>query len=463
MMIRTLSAALVLIATMSFGHSQTGPWAPEQLAQDGPVDSVDDTSRRCGVHSETACLLDSQGSTYDDLAPLASIVGDARLVALGESVHRSGGLLAIKTRVIQYLVEELGFRAVAFETEWTRGEIVSAYLDSCAGDPVDVVRRGIRNTWQSQEVVELFAWLCEFNQAHPDDPVGFFGFNNFQPWDDVPALLSAADSLLGERAASVQAGLATCEGAGTTDEASWRVSFTTVEESAFQSCIEALDSIDAALASFEGVPADQVATWRRHSASLRGWEGYQYHEGLAPNPNGLNSRDRAMAEILQSLWQERHPGAKLVISSHNLHINRASDSIETIFPPPAAAAGILEGSTRMGNHLGEALAGDYVPIGLVCYRCGIEETWVSVLPDQFPPMSTGVQILEAQLHTLFGADVLLDLELPQSEPSEVSFAEPIGLTIALSAEIVGVIEAVPSSLYRAVIFIDESEQWSRLP
>src|SRR5690349_21451383 len=49
----------------------------------------------------------------DDLAPLDGIVGDADVVGIGESVHTTGGEVRMRARLIRYLVEVLGFRAIA--------------------------------------------------------------------------------------------------------------------------------------------------------------------------------------------------------------------------------------------------------------------------------------------------------------------------------------------------------------
>src|SRR5262249_32288821 len=48
--------------------------------------------------------------------PLRAIVGDARVVALGEPLHGFHEPLAVRNQVVQYLVTELGFTAVALET-----------------------------------------------------------------------------------------------------------------------------------------------------------------------------------------------------------------------------------------------------------------------------------------------------------------------------------------------------------
>ncbi len=54
----------------------------------------------------------------DDLAPLAGIIKKAEIVGMGESVHTVGDYYRAKFRIFKYLVEELGFRALGFESPW---------------------------------------------------------------------------------------------------------------------------------------------------------------------------------------------------------------------------------------------------------------------------------------------------------------------------------------------------------
>ena len=80
------------------------------------------------------------GRGFEDLAPLATIVGDARVVAFGESVHLVHELLTMRNRLFEYMVEELGFTALAAETGNSEARLVDAYIRGQAVvDDVDKV------------------------------------------------------------------------------------------------------------------------------------------------------------------------------------------------------------------------------------------------------------------------------------------------------------------------------------
>ncbi|MGH2887976.1 MAG: erythromycin esterase family protein, partial [Solirubrobacteraceae bacterium] len=57
----------------------------------------------------------------DDLDWLGEAVGDARVVAIGESAHYSREFLLLRHRLLRYLVERHGFGAYALESGFPEG------------------------------------------------------------------------------------------------------------------------------------------------------------------------------------------------------------------------------------------------------------------------------------------------------------------------------------------------------
>ncbi len=55
------------------------------------------------------------GNGFKDLLPLGKIVGDARIVSLGEPTHGNREVFQLKHRLIEYLVTEKGFHIFALE------------------------------------------------------------------------------------------------------------------------------------------------------------------------------------------------------------------------------------------------------------------------------------------------------------------------------------------------------------
>ena len=63
------------------------------------------------------------------------MVGDARIVALGENTRGTRDFFEMKTRVLRFLVEEMGFRTFAMQVNWPEARRVDRYVRTGQGDP----------------------------------------------------------------------------------------------------------------------------------------------------------------------------------------------------------------------------------------------------------------------------------------------------------------------------------------
>jgi erythromycin esterase len=106
---------------------------------------------------------------------LENFVGDARVLALGEHVHGTHEPLVHRNRLIRFVVEHLGFSAIALETGFAGGRRIDDYIGGGPGDPADIAREclnwGFGNLSSN---VELLRWLRNHN-AKVRDPIAFNG------------------------------------------------------------------------------------------------------------------------------------------------------------------------------------------------------------------------------------------------------------------------------------------------
>jgi erythromycin esterase-like protein len=113
----------------------------------------------------------------DDLAPLRESIGGAAIVGLGESVHGASEELALKHRLLRFLVEDQGFRSVAWEEDWTTGVEIDTYIRTGVGD-LDAIVREMSPQWQWGEVADVLRWLRDFNAGRADQ-VSFVGVEHY--------------------------------------------------------------------------------------------------------------------------------------------------------------------------------------------------------------------------------------------------------------------------------------------
>jgi erythromycin esterase-like protein len=210
---------------------------------------------------------------------------------------------------------------------------------------------------------------------------------------------------------------------------------------------------------------DEELTWLRlHITSLRSHEEYRYYDIMGtPHDQwvlGVDSRDGAMAEIFQTYRELRFPGRKIVFTSHNMHLATNTTTLNTVYPDFVALEGHYEDTTRMGVHLEADLGADYVPVGLFCYQCSMQEWEMSIVPDDLL-IPEGNPMVESVLHELGAPYLFVDLSAtgetaPFVQDDVYRFFFPVTLSEA------GVLEAVPLDLYDAMFYVETSEPWTSI-
>ena len=72
---------------------------------------------------------------FEDLAPLKELIGDARIVSLGESTHGSREIFQMKHRLVEFLASEMGFTIFSIEASMPESYRVNDYVLNGKGDP----------------------------------------------------------------------------------------------------------------------------------------------------------------------------------------------------------------------------------------------------------------------------------------------------------------------------------------
>jgi len=286
----------------------------------------------------------------DDLEPVAAVIGDAPVVALGESYHTSGGFYRLKYRIFRYLVEEKGFRAFAMESPWDYAESVVEYVETCEGSPEEALK-GLFGVWQSESVRDLVRWMCVWNHRHPDDRVHFFGFDEQQAELDGPALKKHLERF------GLKADDPRVQGIDRCDQ---NPRFQGLSDSDFNECMKRLDQLWNFFDRRERqiirrTSAEELAWARIRLVGLRAW---QYHHYRWSRARAYTARDEAMAHIFLAIRNLRFPGIKTVIWAHNGHIARKRNELSSFLP--------------MGSFLADVLGDDYISLALIADEVGLD-------------------------------------------------------------------------------------------
>ncbi len=308
--------------------------------------------------SEHAVALESLDSTAPgaDLESLRENLGSARLVGLGESRHDTREQLLLKGRLVRYLIEDLGFRALILEESYPHAESLDRYVISGEGD-LRVLMNQLAGwyLWDTEEMLELVTWIRHFNQdREPGQKVRIFGVDITAPAPGVRDVVNSlksteADILLDERALGLdlQRGdfwPSIWERYGALSDQRRR------ELGAnYEALIELVKEEKIRLIA----SSSEEEYERTLTLATIGKIGNEFFLSRDREHGGA-VREHGMAQTTLLILDREIPGEKAILWAHNLHVAKSS------FRMPGLAEGVLE---PMGVELSAELGDDYITIG----------------------------------------------------------------------------------------------------
>lgn len=286
------------------------------------------------------------GSGLADLRPLKAVIGDARIVALGEATHGTHEFYTMRHRVIEFLVAEMGFTLLALEAPWPATRCIDEYVRGGSGDPAALLR-GLRYwIWDTREALDLIAWIRAYNERQADATrIRVAGFDMQSPqmaMDDVIAYVESIDPVAGAAVAA------------------WYETFRPYAH---------------ALARYPSAPSD-IKIWCRAQLSaaydalsdrradyISASSTREFADALHSARQVLQAeecfsactparRERHMAENAAWLLDKLGPDARAVLLAHNVHVGMTP----------------FGGSRSMGSYLRERYGRELVVIGATSYR-----------------------------------------------------------------------------------------------
>jgi erythromycin esterase-like protein len=124
---------------------------------------------------------------FADMQPLKKIVGNARIVSLGEATHGTREFFQLKHRMLEFLATEMGFTIFSIEANMPEAYRLNDYVLTGRGDPAQLLQGMYFWTWNTEEVLDMIRWMREFN-ASGRGRVEFTGYDMQTP--DVAAQIA---------------------------------------------------------------------------------------------------------------------------------------------------------------------------------------------------------------------------------------------------------------------------------
>ena len=99
------------------------------------------------------------------MRPLQKLIGNARIVSLGEATHGTREFFQLKHRMLEFLATEMGFTIFSIEANMPEAYRLNDYVLNGTGDPAQLLRGMYFWTWNTEEVLEMIRWMREFNKS----------------------------------------------------------------------------------------------------------------------------------------------------------------------------------------------------------------------------------------------------------------------------------------------------------
>lgn len=301
----------------------TRVWVNDRLTADVTVRPPLEPSLRDKIVSEIrsrAVILRTvrAGAEFDDLTALDKLIGDARIVALGEATHGMAEFSRMKHRLIQYLVEKKGFTVLAFEHDWPSVETIDRFIKTGEGGATRALMTMRSETWRTEEVRDLLEWMRTYNSRLPSGGkmVSFTGFDMQDTRSAAECVIRGLSRIAPSEAVALQNLYLG------TDHMSLRMfdvdPFTLEERARLRANVkDALARLEALREAL--LKRVTLNSYRRiRQCALIVVQGSL--PGVSVRAEVANARDRAMADNVKWLAEEAFPDERIVLWAHNAHV-----------------------------------------------------------------------------------------------------------------------------------------------
>jgi erythromycin esterase-like protein len=316
--------------------------------------------------SREAEALAGSPSDFDSLLEL---IGDARLVLLGEASHGTHEFYRVRAQISKLLIAQRGFNAVAVEADWPDAYRVNRFVRGAGndGDGVEALsgfRRFPQWMWRNADVLDFIGWLREHNdeQAFDERKCGFYGLDLYSLQASIEAVLGYLNKVDPEAARRARHHYSCFEHFGKKIETyGYAAGFgltPTCQEAVVRELVELRRKAMDYLQRDGQVAADAYFCAEQNALVVRNAEEY-YRNMFRREVSSWNLRDTHMMESLRALTNYLGTPAlpaKIIVWAHNSHLGdaRATQMGE-------------QGELNLGQLVREQFKNEAVLIGFTTY------------------------------------------------------------------------------------------------
>src|SRR2546421_6923902 len=281
---------------------------------------------------ELALPLSGAANDYDELLEL---IGDARIVLLGEASHGTHEFYFERAQITKRLIAEKSFTVLAIEADWPDASRVHRYVrgscnDANASEALAGFRRFPTWMWRNTVGVEFVEWLRRFNEdVDPKRaPAGFYGMDLYSLHASIDAVLNYLEKTDPSAAARARLRYSCFDHFSREPQEYGYATTVGAAESCENAVVEQLTEIQRKAAEFlsrDGAVAKEELFFAEQNARLVKNAEQYYRSMFRDRASSWNLRDRHMVETIEALVAHlngsRQP--KAIVWAHNSHLGDA--------------------------------------------------------------------------------------------------------------------------------------------
>ncbi|TQK30748.1 erythromycin esterase family protein [Arthrobacter sp. SLBN-53] len=271
---------------------------------------------------------------------LEELVGDARIVLIGESSHGTREFYEARAEITKWLIRDKGFCAVAAEADWPDAYRVNRYVhgrgaDTSAEQALSGFERFPSWMWRNTVVRDFVGWLRAHNEQMRGGggrETGFYGLDLYSLHRSMREVIGYLDNVDPDAAQRARERYACFDHTSADDGQAYGFAAAfgaglSCERQAVEQLVE-LQRNAMSYLSRDGLPAEDEHFYAQQNAqTVRDAEVY-YRAMFGGRVTSWNLRDRHMAQTLEALsgHLDRHGDgapARIVVWAHNSHVGDA--------------------------------------------------------------------------------------------------------------------------------------------
>jgi len=271
----------------------------------------------------------------EDYDPLMKLIGDARLVLIGEASHGTHEFYRERAQITKRLIKEKGFSAVAVEADWPDAYRVNRYVrgegrDIEAVDALAGFKRFPAWMWRNADVLDFVGWLRTHNDnLRPGGrKAGFYGLDLYSLHASIEAVLNYLEQVDPEAAQRARSRYACFDHFGKDEQAYGYATSIGIADSCEDEVVNQLIELHRGAAEYarrDGRVAPDDYFYAAQNARLVVNAEKYYRSMFRGRISSWNLRDAHMADTLESLliFLNTFSPAKIVVWEHNSHLGDA--------------------------------------------------------------------------------------------------------------------------------------------